>query len=87
MSNIPAQIAYAQALDLAYGSHRAENHFNELMSRFPLVIEYPQAYGEYYFNKGLYDLALSQFQGIVEKDSQFKPAYIYLGRIHALYVS
>ena len=45
-------------------------------------MEYPQAFGEYYFDNGMYDEALDQFTYIIERNSKFKRAYIYLGRIY-----
>lgn len=83
INSIPAQITYALALDLAYGSHRTEEYLEKLIDRFPLIIEYYQALGEYYFNKEMYDEALEQFQRIIKQHSKFKPAYIYLGRIYS----
>ena len=82
VNSVPAQISYALALDLAYGSHRVEEHFEKLIEHFPLVVEYSQALGEYYFNKGLYNEALVQFKGIIERNPKFKSAYTYLGRIY-----
>ena len=83
MNNIQAQIAYARALDLAYGFYKAEAYFEKLMDQFPLIIEYPQACGEYYFDKGKYDKALEQFVKTVEKNPKFKHAYTYMGRIYS----
>lgn len=82
INSIPAQISYGLALDLAYGSHRVKEHFEELTKRFPQIVEYPQALGEYYFNKSQYEEALHEFQQIIVKNPDFKPAYIYLGRIY-----
>ncbi len=82
MNSISAQIAYAYALDLAFGSSHAIKQFKKLIDGFEMMMEYPQALGEYYFEKGMYDMALDQFSGIIEKDPKFKPAYIYLGRIY-----
>ena len=82
VNSIPAQIAYALSLDLAYGSHRAKEYFEKLIDHFPLIMEYSQAFGEYYFDKGMYDEALAQFNHTIKQNPKFKPAYIYLGRIY-----
>ena len=82
VNNIPAQITYALALDLAYGSHRVQERFEELIDHFPLIVEYSQALGEYYFDKGMYDKALAQFKYTIKQNPKFKPAHIYLGRIY-----
>lgn len=82
INSIPAQISYALSLDLAYGFHRAEEYFKRLIKHFPLVLEYSQALGEYYFDKSMYDESLAQFKKIIEQNSKFKPAYTYLGRIY-----
>ena len=84
VNSIPAQIAYALALDLAYGPYRAEEYLKKLIEHFPLIIEYSQALGEYYFDKGRHEEALAQFELIVQKDPKFKKAYIYLGRIYSI---
>ena len=80
MNSIQAQIGYARALDLAYGFSRSEKYFKKLIDQFPLVIEYSQACGEFYFDKGKYDKALEQFTQTIEKNPKFKHAYIYRGR-------
>lgn len=82
-SNIQAQIAYALSLELAYSERKTENYFKDLINHFPLVTEYSQALGEFYFDKSMYEEALAQFLGIVENHPKFKPAYIFLGRIYS----
>ena len=81
-SNVQAQITYALSLELAYSERKTENYFKELIDHFPLVTEYSQALGEFYFDKSMYEEALAQFLGIVENHPKFKPAYIFLGRIY-----
>ena len=80
--SIQAQITYALSLDSAYGFHRAKDYFEKLIGNFPLIIDYSQALGEYYFDKGLHEKAIQVFQNVIQKHSKFKPAYIYLGRVY-----
>ena len=82
-NSVQAQIAYALALNLAYGHQRAKSYFDKLIEHFPLVAEYSQALGEYYFDKGMYDEALAQFLLTASRHPKFKPVYIYLGRIYS----
>ena len=81
-ASVQAQIVYALALESAYGPRRAQAYFEDLISSYPLIIEYSQALGEYYFDREMYDKALAQFKSIVDQTPDFKPAYIYLGRIY-----
>ena len=83
VNSVPAQISYALALGLAYGSHKAENYLKKMIGHFPLIEDYPQALGEYYFNKGMYDQALEIFLNLIAKNPKFKPSYVYLGRIYS----
>ena len=82
-NSVEAQIVYAYALDVAYGFHRTEEYFNKLISNFPMIIEYPQALGEYYFEKNMHEKALAQFESLIERKSDFKPTYIQAGKIYS----
>ena len=81
-NHVQAQISYALSLELAYNYHKAENYFKKLINRFPLITEYSQGLGEFYFHKGMYEEALVRFESIIAQDSKFKPTYIFLGRIY-----
>ena len=80
-NNIQARIVYALGLDPVYSFHKAESYFKKLIDHFPLITDYSQALGEFYFEKEMYEEALALFEGIIQKDPKFKPAYIFLGRI------
>ena len=82
-ASVEAQIVYAYALDVAYGFHRSEAYLKKLIANFPLIIEYSQALGEYYFEKNMYEKALAEFESLIERRSDFKPAYMYAGRIYS----
>ena len=79
-----AQINFAWATSSAYGFSRGEKYFKHLINKFPLTIEYRQSLGEYYFENDKYDKALEIFEPLPEQEPNFKPAYIYLGRIYSL---
>lgn len=76
------QITYAYSLNLAYSPDKAQKRFEELIKKFPNIQEYTQALGEFYFKANRYQEALKQFEKIILKKPDFKPAYIYLGRIY-----
>ncbi len=82
VNSVPGQIAYAKALGSAYGFGRGQKHFEELMQLFPMILEYRQAYGEYFFNHGKYSEAENVFAGIARRRPEFKPPLVYLGRIY-----
>ena len=82
VNSIPAQIGYALALGSAYGFSRGETYLKKLMRKFPLIVEYPQALGEYYFEDEKYDKALEIFSFTVKNYPDSKISYMYLGRIH-----
>ena len=84
INSVSGQIGYAFALGSAYGFTRGESYLQKLISSFPLVLEYSQALGEYYFEYEEYKKALSTFQSVVKHSSDMKSAYIYLGRIHII---
>ncbi|MGI9549035.1 MAG: tetratricopeptide repeat protein [Bdellovibrionales bacterium] len=82
INSIPAQIGYSLAMGSAYGFTRGEKYLRELMKKFPLVIEYPQALGEYYFEDEKYEEALNIFLFITKNYPESKIAYMYLGRCY-----
>ncbi len=82
LSSVPAQIVYSLAQGPAEGWRKTEERFGELIKNFPAVMEYRQAFGEYYFREREYDKASSLFQGIMERNPKFKKAYLYMGRIY-----
>ncbi len=82
INSIPAQIGYALALGSAYGFSRGENYLKKLMRSFPLIVKYPQALGEYYFEDEKYNKALEVFSFIIKNYPDSKIAYMYLGRIY-----
>lgn len=84
-ASVEAQIVYAYALDVAYGFHRSESYFKKLIANFPIIMEYRQALGEYYFEKNMYDKALDQFESLIAQKPSFKPAYIFAGRIYSYF--
>ena len=79
-----AQINFGWAKSSAYGFVRGEKHFKHLIEKFPLTIEYRQAFGEYYFKNERYQKAQKVFEVLPDEDPGFKPPYIYLGRIYSL---
>ena len=83
VNSVPGQISYALALGSAYGFARGEEYFTTLIQNFPVVMEYRQALGEYYFEERKYDSAEGVFKNIIAQSSEFKPAHIYLGRIYS----
>ena len=83
INNSQAQIAYALTLDIANEDHNTEQYFKGLIKKFPSIIEYQQALGEYYFHKEEYQKAQKEFENIISSNPKFKPAYIYLGQIHS----
>ena len=83
VNSVPGQISYALALGSAYGFARGEEHFQTLIQNFPVMMEYRQALGEYYFEERKYDLAKDVFENIVAQSPEFKPAHIHLGRIYS----
>jgi len=84
INSISAQISYALAIGSAYGFSRGEDYFRQLMKGFPLVMEYPQALGEYYFNDEKYKQALDMFSFVVQNYPNSKIAYMYLGRSYGM---
>ncbi len=82
VNSIPAQISYALAIGSAYGFSRGENYLKKMMRSFPLIVEYPQALGEYYFEDEKYDKALETFSFVIKNYPDSKMSYVYLGRIY-----
>ena len=82
INNIQAQITYALALDSVNEEYNTQEYLKEQIKNFPAIIEYKQALGEYYFNQNEYQKARTEFENIITQHSKYKPAYIYLGRIH-----
>lgn len=83
VNSTEAQINFGWAKSSAYGFFRGELHFTHLIRKFPLTVEYRQALGEYYFESERPDKAQNAFEILLSHEPDFKPAYIYLGRIHA----
>ena len=83
VNSVPGQISYALALGSAYGFARGEDYFKTLIQNFPVVMEYRQALGEYYFEERKYDPAEGVFKNIIAQSPEFKPAHIHLGRIYS----
>ena len=84
VNSTEAQINFGWAKSSAYGFFRGEQHFIHLIRKFPLTVEYRQALGEYYFENERNDKAKETFEILLSHEPDFKPAYIYLGRIHTL---
>ena len=82
VNNIQAQITYALTLNFANETYNTEEYFKGLIKNFPSIVEYQQALGEYYFNQDDYQKAQEKFENIILSHPKFKPAYIYLGKIH-----
>ena len=82
-----AQVNFARAKSFAYGFSRGEKHFKLLIGKFPLIVEYRQALGEFYFESERLDKALEVFEVLPQQEPDYKPAYIYLGRIYSLFGS
>ena len=80
-NDIQAQISYALVLDS--GGQDTESYFEKMIEYFPAIIEYRQALGEYYFEKEEYEKAQALYENMTASHPDFKPAYIYLGRIHS----
>ena len=78
-----AQINMALVQNSTRGFFRGERRLNDLIEKFPLVTEYRQALGEYYFEHENFDKAKEAFQAVLLQDPDFKPAHIFLGRVHA----
>ena len=83
INSVPGQISFALALGSAYGFSQGEKHFNKLIQNFPIIMEYRQALGEYYFEERRYEDAESVFTNIVAQSPEFKPAHIFLGRVYS----
>lgn len=83
VNSTEAQINFGWAKSSAYGFFRGERHFIHLIRKFPLTVEYRQALGEYYFENERPDKAKNTFEILLSHEPDFKPAYIYLGRIHS----
>ena len=85
VNSVPGQIAYARALGSAYGFGRGESYFKKLTREFPRILEYRQAYGEYFFDHEKYDGAREIFERLSSLRPNFKPAHVYLGRIYGFF--
>ncbi len=83
MNNISAQITYALSLQLAYNERKTIKYLKDLVSHFPRITDYSQALGKFYFELNMYEEAEAIFKGIIEKNKNFKPAYIFLGKIYS----
>lgn len=84
MNSVPGQISFALALGSAYGFSHGEKYFiNKLIQNFPVIMEYRQALGEYYFEERRYEDAESVFTNTVAQSPEFKPAHIFLGRVYS----
>ena len=84
-NSIEAQINFAWGRSSAYGFAKGEEYLSYLISKFPLTIEYRQALGEYYFKNERYNKALALLENLPGHDPDYKPTYIYLGRIYSLF--
>ena len=82
INNSQAQITYALTLDIANEPYDTEKYLKELIKNFPTILEYQQALGEYYFNENKYQKAQEELEKIISAHPKFKPAYLYLGRVH-----
>ena len=78
-----SQINMALVLNSTRSFLRGEKRLNDLIQKFPLVIEYRQALGEYYFEHENLDKAREVFQAVLLQEPDFKPAHIFLGRVYA----
>ena len=87
VNSISGQISFALAVGSAYGFSRGEEYFNKLIQNFPILMEYRQALGEYYFDQSKYDEAESVFTNIIAQSPEFKPAHLYLGRVYSYFAS
>ena len=83
VNSVPGQISFAMALGSAYGFSHGEKHFNKLIQNFPVIMEYRQALGEYYFEEQKFEEAENIFVNIIAQSPEFKPAHIYLGRVYS----
>ena len=83
VNSVPGQISFALALGSAYGFSQGEKYFNKMIQNFPVIMEYRQALGEYYFEEKKYEEAESIFANIIAQSPEFKLAHIYLGRIYS----
>lgn len=84
VNNVSMQIGYAFTVGEIYGFSRGEERLQKLSKSFPLVGEYSQALGEYYFEHEKYQEALNTFQQVIKDHPDLKSAYIYLGRTYGL---
>lgn len=83
VNSVSGQISFALAVGSAYGFSQGEEYFNKLIQNFPIIMEYRQALGEYYFNQSKYDEAEGVFMNIVAQSPEFKPAHLYLARVYS----
>lgn len=82
INSTPAQIAYALALGSGYGFHRGEQYLQKMQKTFPSALDYPQALGEYYFEEGKHKQAIETFQSLLQQNSEFQKAHLYMGRAY-----
>ncbi|MCY4513367.1 MAG: tetratricopeptide repeat protein, partial [Bdellovibrionales bacterium] len=71
VNSVPGQISFALARGSAYGFSHGEKYFNELIQNFPVIMEYRQALGEYYFEEQKFEQAKNIFINILAQSPNF----------------